>query len=259
MSDEKPTVDGTQQPAAGGPAPAEAPAAPVADQQSNFLEALSEDGKAYLKGLGVESLDPQAFAKIVDSSIKQKTSVSEKSRELEELRARLSSQGQPVDPTPAPAEPAPQAPVQPDPVAPPAPSTPVQGRGVTENDLFDLSSMINREFPELIPEAADGRLFAELRQLGFFGVEGISKKQVYEHLSQKHATAKELKELREFKEKYSQPDPSTNPTYDPLTNVSDERVKDRNWAQQVVLTSVNGGQVDEKILSEARSILQKAI
>ena len=256
MSDEKPTVDGTQQPAAGGPAPAEAPAAPVADQQSNFLEALSEDGKAYLKGLGVESLDPQAFAKIVDSSIKQKTSVSEKSRELEELRARLSSTGQDTAVTPV-ADPAPEP--QPDPVTPPAPSTPVQGRGVTENDLFDLSSMINREFPELIPEAADGRLFAELRQLGFFGVEGINKKQVYEHLSQKHATAKELKELREFKEKYSQPDPSTNPTYDPLTNVSDERVKDRNWAQQVVLTSVNGGQVDEKILSEARSILQKAI
>ena len=256
MSDEKPTVDGTQQPAAGGPAPAEAPAAPVADQQSNFLEALSEDGKAYLKGLGVESLDPQAFAKIVDSSIKQKTSVSEKSRELEELRARLSSTGQDTAVTPV-ADPAPEP--QPDPVTPPAPSTPVQGRGVTENDLFDLSSMINREFPELIPEAADGRLFAELRQLGFFGVEGINKKQVYEHLSQKQATAKELKELREFKEKYSQPDPSTNPTYDPLTNVSDERVKDRNWAQQVVLTSVNGGQVDEKILSEARSILQKTI
>ena len=256
MSDEKPTVDGTQQPAAGGPAPAEAPAAPVADQQSNFLEALSEDGKAYLKGLGVESLDPQAFAKIVDSSIKQKTSVSEKSRELEELRARLSSTGQDTAVTPV-ADPAPEP--QPDPVTPPAPSTPVQGRGVTENDLFDLSSMINREFPELIPEAADGRLFAELRQLGFFGVEGINKKQVYEHLSQKHATAKELKELREFKEKYSQPDPSTNPTYDPLTNVSDERTKDRNWAQQVVLTSVNGGQVDEKTLSEARSILQKTI
>ena len=256
MSDEKPTVDGTQQPAAGGPAPAEAPAAPVADQQSNFLEALSEDGKAYLKGLGVESLDPQAFAKIVDSSIKQKTSVSEKSRELEELRARLSSTGQDTAVTTEP-DPAPNT--QPESVTQPEPSTPVQGRGVTENDLFDLSTMINREFPELISEAADGRLFAELRQLGFFGVEGINKKQVYEHLSQKHATAKELKELREFKEKYSQPDPSTNPTYDPLTNVSDERTKDRNWAQQVVLTSVNGGQVDEKILSEARSILQKTI
>lgn len=256
MSDEKPTVDGTQQPAAGGPAPAEAPAAPVADQQSNFLEALSEDGKAYLKGLGVESLDPQAFAKIVDSSIKQKTSVSEKSRELEELRARLSSQGQDTTVTPV-ADPTPEP--QPDPVTQPAPSTPVQGRGVTENDLFDLSSMINREFPELIPEAADGRLFAELRQLGFFGVEGINKKQVYEHLSQKHATAKELKELREFKEKHSVADPSLNPTYNPGAPVTNPETKDANWAREIVSASIMGHQVEEKVLGEARRILQEAI
>ena len=256
MSDEKPTVDGTQQPNVEGSTSAEATAAPVADQQSNFLEALSEDGKAYLKGLGVESLDPQAFAKIVDSSIKQKTSVSEKSRELEELRARLSSTGQDTAVTPA-SEPAPDT--QPEPVAQPEPSTPVQGRGVTENDLFDLSTMINREFPELISEAADGRLFAELRQLGFFGVEGINKKQVYDHLTQKHSLAKELKELREFKEKYSQPNPSLNPTYDPQSPVRDTDKKDATWAREVVAASINGHQVEVKTLEEARRILQAAI
>lgn len=256
MSDEKPTVDSAQQPATGGPVPAEAPATPVADQQSNFLEALSEDGKAYLKGLGVESLDPQAFAKIVDSSIKQKTSVSEKSRELEELRARLSSQGKDIGPTQVP-EPAQTE--TPEPVTPPEPSTPVQGRGVSENDLFDLSSMINREFPELIPEAADGRLFAELRQLGFFGVEGINKKQVYDHLTQKHNLAKELKELREFKSQYSQPDPSNNPTYDPQASVDNGGKQDVTWARGVVSASIMGQNVEEKTLITARRILQEAI
>lgn len=252
MSDEKPTVVGEQKPAVEGSTPAEATATPVADQPSNLLEALSEDGKAYLKGIGVESLDATTLAKIVDSSIKQKSSVSEKSREVEELKARLASQDKPTEVEQF-AEP--EVPV----VTTPEPSTPVQGKGVTENDLFDLSTMINREFPELIPEAADGRLFAELRQLGFFGVEGINKKSIYEHLSARHTLAKELKELREFKEKYSQADTSSNPTYNPQAPVAEDGKKDTTWARSVVSASIMGQQVEEKTLNEARRILQEAI
>lgn len=256
MPNEKPDGLNTPQPTDAGAPAAPGQVAPTADQTSNFLESLSEDGKNYLRGLGIEALDAESFAKVIDSSIKQKSSVSEKSRELEELRARLASQGQSLEPAPAPAaeeEPAPT------PVATPSPSSQVQGVGVTENDLFDLSSMITREFPELIPEAADGRVFAELRQLGFFGAEGINKKAVYEHLSAKHSLAKELAELRAFKEENSQPDPSANPSYNPYTQEPTSGTKDATWARDVVAASINGKQVDERLLGEARQILQSAI
>lgn len=258
MSDVKPDGSTVPQPGTEGSNPAEGQGAPAAEQQSNFLEALSEDQKSYLKGIGVESLDADAFARIVDSSIKQKSSVSDKSRELEELKARLASQGQSVDTTPVVDPPAAPAPEQP-PVSTPEPSTQGQGRGVTENDLFDLSTMINREFPELVGEAADGKLFAELRQLGFFGVEGINKRAVYDHLTAKHNLAKEIKELREFKEQYSQPDPSANPSYDPANPISNSGKKDSEWARGMVLASINGTQVDQKDLAEARQILQGAL
>ena len=260
MSDVKPDGSTVPQPGAEGSTPAEGQVAPAAEQQSNFLEALSEDQKSYLKGIGVETLDADAFARIVDSSIKQKSSVSDKSREVEELRAQLTSQGKPLAPAPVAAEEEeePVAPVAP-PASTPGQSTQGQGKGVTENDLFDLSLTINRDFPELVNEAVDGRIFAELRQLGYFGVDGINKKQVYEYLNAKNTQAKELKELREFKEQYSQPDPSANPSYDPTNPISNSGQKDATWAKSMVLASINWTQVDQKELDEARQILQGAL
>ena len=261
MSDVKPDGSVAPQPVTEGSEAANGQGTPTAEQTSNFLETLSEDGKAYLKGIGIESLDAAAFAKIVESGIKQKSSVSDKSRELEELRARLASQGAPTDlPTHAPAEV--EEPVTAPTAAPastPSPSSQGQGNGVSENDLFDLSSMIHREFPELADEASDGRLFAELRNLGYFGVQGINKREVYEYLNKKHATAVEIKELREFKEKYSQPDPSANPTYNPTTGEPASGTKDVNWARSIVVASVNREQVDPKLLAEARQILQSSL
>ena len=261
---EKPVDTTTPEPTPAGAEGAQGAAAPSADHQSNFLESLSDEGKSYLKGLGIESFDGEALAKIVDSSIKQKSSVSDKSRELEELKARLASQGKPVDTTPEPAadpNPAPNTPSEDpaQPVAPSGPSTPAQGAGVTQNDLFDLSIMINSQFPELVEEAADGRLFAELRQFGYFGVEGINKKEVFDHLTRKHSAAKELKELREIKAKYEAANEEENPTYNPYGTPAGSGTKDATWARQVVIASVNGGQVEAKDLNEARDILQKAI
>lgn len=255
--EEKPVVTGGQEPVGAGAPPATDPQVPAADHQSNFLESLSEEGKSYLKGLGIESLDQDNFAKIIESSIKQKSSVSDKSRELEELRAQLTSQGKPIEPA-RPAEPAAPATPPVSEVTPQEPSTPA-GRGVSENDLFDLSTMINTQFPELVDEAADGRLFAELRQLGFFGVEGINKKQVFDHLTQKHNLAKELKELREFRAQHQTPDEADNPTYNHYGVINDPITKDAAWARQVIAASINGAQIDAKDVNEARSILQKAI
>lgn len=258
MSNEKPVEDTSQKPDGAGAPAAEGKENQPADHQSNLLESLSEDHRGYLKGIGIEEFNSESLQKLVDSAQKQKQSVSQKSLELEQLKAQLQSQGKSVEvpeETPAPIQT--QAPETQAPVATPEPSTPV--RGVTENDLFDLSMTINRDFPELRDEAADGRLFAELRQFGYFGVEGINKKQVYEHLTRKHAQAKELAELRAFKEKYSQPDPSLNPTYNPGSTISGKQEKTPDWARQVVAASINGQNVDEKTLIEARSILQKQI
>lgn len=254
---EKPEGTQSQEPVGVGAPAANEPLNPPADHQSNLLESLSDEGKAYLKGLGIETLDNDAFAKLVDSSIKQKSSVSDKSRELEELRARLSSQGQSIEPSAPVVEP--QDPTPPVEVTPQEPSTPASGRGVTENDLFDISTMIHSNFPELVDQAADGSLFAELRQLGHFGIDGINKKQVFEHLSAKHALAKELKELREFRAQHQAPDENENPIYNPGGAPVSNAAKDTNWARQVVALSINGQQVDDKDLNEAREILQKAI
>lgn len=234
------------------PASQDTPATPPAPAEPTV--ALSDEQKAYLKGIGIEDLNsPEAIQKIIDTSIKQKSSVSKSSRELEELKARLSTQGKPTDvqiedeeeDTP--------------PATPPVTATPSAGtdtpaaasNGVSDNDLFDLSRMFN-EFPELADEAQDGRIFGELRQLGYFGTSGINKQAIYNHLSTKNAQAKELRELREFKEKHSKPDPSSNPQPSQQLGVNLNGEMNRDVARAIVLS---GPQTSR--YQEAREFLQK--
>lgn len=236
------------------PASQDAPATPPAPAEPTV--ALSDDQKAYLKGIGIEDVNsPEAIQKILDTSIKQKSSVSKTSRELEELKARLASQGKPTDvqiedeaPEDEPTGSAPQADATPQGGSD---TPPAASNGVSDNDLFDLSRMFN-EFPELSDEAQDGRIFGELRQLGYFGTNGINKQAIYNHLSAKNAQAKELRELREFKEKYSKPDPSNNPQPSSSLGVNLNGEMNRDVARAVIL---KGPQADR--YDEARQFLQK--
>lgn len=244
MSDvAKPGTEG--QPSA--PASQDAPATPPASAEPTVE--LSDDQKAYLKGIGIEDVtSPEAIQKILDTSIKQKSSVSKTSRELEELKARLASQGQPTDVAP-----------EEEPETPPVESTtqgggdtpPTASNGVSDNDLFDLSRMFN-EFPEIADEAQDGRIFGELRQLGYFGTKGINKQAIYNHLHAKNAQAKELRELREFKNSHSKPDPSANPSPSANLGVNLNGEMNREVARAIIL---KGPQADR--YDEARQFLQK--
>ena len=235
------------------PASQDTPATPPATAEPTVV--LSEDQKAYLKGIGIEDVtSTEAIQKIIDTSIKQKSSVSKSSRELEELKARLASQGKPIDTnlddhdggTPPAADPQPST-------TPPAGSdTPAAAsNGVSDNDLFDLSRMFN-EFPELADEAQDGRIFGELRNLGYFGTAGINKQAIYNHLSAKNAQAKELRELREFKEKYSKPDPSSNPQPSQSVGVNLNGEMDKDVARAIILSGPQSQRYNE-----ARQFLQK--
>ena len=237
----QPSAPASQEAPANSPTPAE----PTVE--------LSDDQKAYLKGIGIEDLkSPEAIRKIIDTSIKQKSSVSKSARELEELRVRLSSQGKPVDYTPS------EEQETPAPVTPPASADtggndtpPAASNGVSDNDLFDLSRMFN-EFPELADEAQDGRIFGELRQLGYFGTQGVNKQAIYSHLSAKNAQAKELRELREFKQNHSKPDPSGNPRPSDSIGLNLSGEMNRDVARAIVLQ----GQKSDRY-QEARQFLQK--
>lgn len=180
----------------------------LAEQASAIPTVEMDDSvKSYLKGLGLENVQATPeLVKVAQAGMKQKESVSKKSLEVEQLLARLASQGKDTNIS-APAEPA-----QPQVEMPQEPA-PAQTIGVSDNDLFDLGRTIYTDFPELKEQAEDGSLFKELRQLGYFTSKGIDKRAVYDYLSVRNSSAKELRELREFKEKYSQPDPSNNPVY----------------------------------------------
>lgn len=212
---------------------------------------VPENVSAYLKGLGLEGaqVTPELI-KVAEAGMKQKESVSKMSLEKEELLARLASQGKDTS------EPEPQTQEE---ETQPTTSTPASQEdtniiGVTPNDLFDLSRMITTEFKEIAPQAEDGSLFRELRQLGYFTSKGIDKKAVYDYLAVKNSQAKELRELREFKQKYSQPDPSAAPQYNPTPGVKlKEGELTKEMAHQIVLT----GQTQNPNYADAVALLRK--
>lgn len=227
-------------------------------QPANPTVEASPEVQSYLKGLGLDQAPLTAeLVKVAEAGMKQKSSVSKLSFEKEQLLAKLSSQGQDLTiPEQQPQEP--QQPAQPTPPTPaPQPmEQTTQTRGVTDNELFDLSRMIATEFSEIAPQAEDGSLFRELRQLGYFTANGIDKKSVYDYLKVRNDQAKELRELREFKQKYSQPDPSNNPAYNAQPGVNLGYTGDMN--SQVAHAIVMSGDQSNKRYGEALEFLRKA-
>lgn len=228
-------------------------------QPANPTVEASDAVKSYLKGLGLESASiSEELVKVAEAGIKQKASVSRLSLEKEQLLAQMTSRGEEpeVEATeveePEGQEPEPK---QTPPATQPTPTAEQTTKGVTANELFDLSMMIQNSFPELVDEAQDGRLFKDLRQRGFFSANGINKKDIYDYLSQRNADAKELRELREFKQKYSQPNPNSNPAYTPQPGVvldyQGEMTKD--YAHKLVLS----GDRSNKRYLEAVEFLRK--
>lgn len=212
---------------------------------------LSDDQKSYLKGIGIEDLNNDAVVKVIENAIKQKSSVSKFSLENEQLKARLESQGKPLDLEEKKGEETP--PIPPAPTSTPEQSTPGEAKsGVSDNDLFDLSRMIMSDFPEIKAQAEDGSLFKELRTLGYFTAKGVNKKELYEYLSVKNAGAKELRELREFREEHSKPDQSAPYTPSVGLNLDGEMTTEK--AREIVLQ----GNAHARH-AEAVSFLQKLI
>ena len=138
------------------------------------------------------------------------------------------------------------------------PSTVGQSNGVTQNDLFDLSMMIQNNFPELVHDASTGALFDDLRIHGFFGINGIDKKSTYEYLTQKNAQAKELRELREFKKQITQGDATSGVQYVPTAGYKrSNEVTDMESAKDIIIRNMNGDNIDQATLNKAREILQQ--
>ena len=211
------------------------------EQPANPSVEMSDSVRSYLKGLGLEGVTATAeLVKVAEAGMKQKESVSRMSLEKEQLLARLSSQGkdtsevsiedkQPETPAPKPQE--------------------TEAKiGVSDNDLFDLARMVTTDFKELSESAQDGSLFRELRQLGYFTAKGIDKKAVYDYLALKNSQAQELRELREFKQKYGQPDPKNMPMYNatPGYNLNGEMTAD--MAHAIVMSGDrNNSRYDEAL------------
>lgn len=247
-NDGKPEASGMQQ---------TAPSGNEAPQQTNDVPAnpaveMSDSVRSYLKGLGIENIQATPeLVKIAEAGMKQKESVSRISYEKEQLLARLESQGKDTTvPEPqvqqATPQPTAQAPVQ---------QTAQATVGVSDNDLFDLARMINTDFKDLSEEAQDGSLFRELRQLGYFTSQGINKKAVYDYLKGKNAQAAELRELREFKQKYSQPNPADNPMYMPTPGYAPDAPMNTEFARQIVLS----GDTSNQRYSEAVQFLRDGL
>lgn len=259
MSDDKPGVQTTPKPESVGTDSANG--TPETPASQSLMETLSDDQKAYLKGIGVESIDDVSVAKIIDTAIKQKASVSKSSREIAELKAMLSSRGQDTneyEATPEPETTQTQRNYYDDQTPERQQPTVGHSNGVTENDLFDLSLMIQNNFPELVPQATDGSLFDDLRIHGYFGVEGINKKAAYEYLSKKNADAKELRELREFKKSHSRGAAGTDAQYRPTVDYSkDTDVASLDQAKNIVMNNISGKKVNPELLRKARALLQQ--
>lgn len=241
-------------------APATQPTAPAGtdaqqqapEQSANPAVEMSDSVRSYLKGLGLENVTATPeLVKLAEAGMKQKESVSRISYEKEQLLARLESQGKDTT-IPEPQEA--QAPATP-PAPAPAPQEATAPVGVSDNDLFDLAQMINTNFKDLSAEAQDGSLFRELRQMGYFTSAGINKKAVYDYLSAKNAQAAELRELREFKQRYGQPNPADNPTYNPQPGYSPDAPMDTNMARAIVM----GGNADNPRYQEAVTFLRNEL
>lgn len=242
MQDGKPEAPATDTVPAGTDTQQQAP-----EQTANPSVEVSDSVKSYLKGLGLENVQATPeLVKLAEAGMKQKESVSKLSFEKENLLARLESQGKDTsDPEPEPetptSEPAPQV------------NTEQNIIGVSDNDLFDLSRMITTDFPEIKDQAQDGSLFRELRQLGYFTSKGIDKKAVYDYLTVKNSQAKELRELREFKKKYENPDPAAAPVYNPQMNLNLDGDMTKELAHAIVIS----GDTSNKRYNEALSFLRE--
>ena len=232
---------------------------PTEQKPANPTVEMSDSVKSYLKGLGLEGVQATPeLVKVAEAGMKQKESVSRKSQEVETLLARLASQGKDTS------EPEPinksitsgeqNTPAQTVSTQPQQPTETTGQIGVSDNDLFDLARMVTTDFKELSESAQDGSLFKELRQLGYFTSKGIDKKAVYDYLAGKNAAAQELRELREFKEKYSQPNPNANPIYNVTPGINMEGTMDHNLAHTIALQGPQS-----KRYQEAISFLRKEV
>ena len=225
-------------------------AQPTEQKPANPTVEMSDSVKSYLKGLGLEGVQATPeLVKVAEAGMKQKESVSRKSQEVETLLARLASQGK--DAT----EPAPEAPVEPQPAQPQTPPETTAQIGVSDNDLFDLARMVTTDFKELSESAQDGSLFRELRQLGYFTSKGIDKKAVYDYLTAKNAQAQELRELREFKQKYSQPDPTANPVYNATPGINMEGAMSHDLAHAIALQGPQSKRYEEALAYLRKEVL----
>lgn len=231
-------------------APAGTDAQPTQQPANPTVEA-SPEVQSYLKGLGLEGVPvTQELVKVAEAGLKQKSSVSKLSFEKQELLARLASQGKDTS-DPEPEQPTPPVTPTPQVTEPMTQTKP----GVSDNELFDLARMIQTDFTEIAPQAEDGSLFAELRQLGYFTPQGINKKAVYDYLNAKNMQAKELRELREFKASHSQPDPSANPMYNPAPGMQfDDNTK---MDSQLAHAIVYSGDRTNKRYNEALEFIRK--
>lgn len=193
---------------------------------------LTDSQASYLKGLNIEDpTDAESIVKIIDSAIKQKASVSRMSGELSRANAKLA--GRPEAQTEHQEDKTPSEPQPPK-------------QGISDNDLFDLTQVVVG-FPELVNLAQDGSIFNELRQMGYFGIDGYDKKSVHEYLSRKNDAAKELRELREFKEKHSTPNPAENPMLNAAPGLNLGGEMNRELAREIVLTGEPAARVQEAI------------
>lgn len=230
-------------------------AQPTERTPANPTVEMSDSVKSYLKGLGLDGVQATPeLIKVAEAGMKQKESVSRKSQEVETLLARLASQGkdtsEPEDITPS------------EPVYTSATSTQSQqptettGQiGVSDNDLFDLARMVTTDFKELSESAQDGSLFRELRQLGYFTSKGIDKKAVYDYLAGKNAAAQELRELREFKQKYSQPNPNANPMYNATPGINMEGTMNHDLAHAIALQGPQSKRYQEAVAYLRKEVL----
>lgn len=198
---------------------------------------LTDSQASYLKGLNIEDpTDSENIVKIIDSAIKQKASVSRLSGDLSRANAKLAGKQEPETPQ-----------EQQENEGTPEPQTPSEPKlGITDNDLFDLTQMVVG-FPELVNSAQDGSIFNELRQMGYFSTDGYNKKAVYDYLSKKNDSAKELRELREFKANHSTPNPADNPQLNSAPGLDLKGEMNPALAREIVLTGQPADRVQEAI------------
>lgn len=259
MSQEKPEENTSNKPATEGSEAAEGQGTTTAAPATDYLGNLDESQQNYLKSLGVTELTQDTLAKIINSGIKQKDSVSKMSQEVESYKIQLESAGKRVEEAEEKASRA-QEPAEP-PVQSAQQQSTVESHDdnkiISEDDLFMFARMIKTDFPALKEEAEDGRLFGELRQLGYFGVGGIKTKAAYEYLTKRNAQQAELNELREFKKKASQPVQGQAPSYEPTYQLKESDKMTEEAARMIIAESITKHDENVPRLNEARQFLQR--